>query len=198
MYLLDVAKDIEVEAELETPIVQGNIDDWSNHWLPAVVKILAELMKRQVPVSDWPQSAHWNWSAKMTQMQGLLAFQSYSVICNGMTQGLMRVDLTKSARIPTQKGKPLVFVDYLEAAPWNRSDLGNPPRFQGVGTALMTAAVDLSIQEGFKGRVGLHALPQANRFYEHTCGMTDLGPDPAYNDRMRYYEMTPEQAEAFL
>lgn len=39
------------------------------------------------------------------------------------------------------------------------------PRLRGVGTALVTAAVALSEDEGFKGRIGLHSLPQAEDFY---------------------------------
>jgi hypothetical protein len=49
----------------------------------------------------------------------------------------------------------------------------------------------------FKGRIGLHSLPQANAFYANTCGMTDLGFDQDY-EGLRYFEMTPGQAEAFI
>lgn len=42
---------------------------------------------------------------------------------------------------------------------------------------------------------GLHSLPQANGFYANTCGMTDLGPG---YDNLRYFEMTPEQAQVFI
>ena len=49
----------------------------------------------------------------------------------------------------------------------------------------------------FHGRIGLHSLPQANGFYANTCGMTDLGTDPDYGG-LRYFEMTPEQARAFV
>ena len=50
----------------------------------------------------------------------------------------------------------------------------------------------------FHGRIGLHSLPQANDFYANTCGMTDLGADRDYNGGLRYFEMTPEQAQAFI
>jgi hypothetical protein len=33
------------------------------------------------------------------------------------------------------------------------------------------------MEEGFRGRIGLHALPQAETFYARNCGMTDLGND---------------------
>ena len=46
-------------------------------------------------------------------------------------------------------------------------------------------------------RIGLHSLPQANGFYANTCGMTDLGADLDHRG-LRYFEMTPEQAQAFI
>jgi hypothetical protein len=45
------------------------------------------------------------------------------------------------------------------------------------------------------GRLGL-SLPQADAFYRK-IGMTDLGQDSAYQN-LRYFEMTAEQARAFL
>ncbi len=89
-------------------------------------------------------------------------------------------------------------MEYLENAPWNRKELlFDPPRYRGVGTILIGAAIDLSKSEGFKGRLGLHSLPQSNRFYANTCGMTDMGVDASYQN-LSYFEMTPEQAEAFI
>ena len=61
----------------------------------------------------------------------------------------------------------------------------------------MRAAIELSKELGFKGRIGLHSLPQANGFYANICGMTDLGADAKYND-LRYFEMMSEQADAFI
>lgn len=60
----------------------------------------------------------------------------------------------------------------------------------------MTAAIAVSEDEGFKGRLGLHSLPQADDFYRK-IGMTDLGQDAAYQN-LRYFEMTSEQARAFF
>jgi hypothetical protein len=40
-------------------------------------------------------------------------------------------------------------------------------------------------------------LPQADSFYAIKCGMTDLGKD-ANKQGLRYFEMTPVQAAAFL
>lgn len=110
----------------------------------------------------------------------------------------MILDTLRSARLQSQAGKSMIYVEYLEVAPWNRRHLGDEvPRFRAVGSALMRAAIEFSYQEGFKGRIGLHSLPQSNGWYANTCGMADLGTDPDYQ-HLRYFEMTPEMAEAFI
>lgn len=197
IYLLDTATGASVEAELREAIEQAQIDDWVGKWLPAVVAMMQELVTNQVPPSQWPQSLHWNWVQKTAKVQGLLAFRGFSIVAQGVTQGLAQVNLTKSAQESSQAGKPLVYVEYLEVAPWNRPELGATPRLRGVGGALITAAIALSNEEGFRGRIGLHSLPQADAFYRRRCGMTDLGTDPGYQN-LRYFEMTAEQARAFL
>lgn len=101
------------------------------------------------------------------------------------------------ARIDGQAGKPLVYVDFVENAPWNRPELNNPPRFRGVGSVLIRATIALSHHYEYKGRIDLHSLPHAHDFCANDCGMTDLGQDEHY-DRLRYFEMTPEQADAFI
>jgi hypothetical protein len=197
IYLLDVATGKAVEAELRDAIEDAQLEDWLTKWQPALLGVLQDLARKGVPQAQWPQSWHWNWQEKTAKVSGLLAFKGFSVIALGETQGLAQVDLNKSARIQSQIGKPLVYVDYLEAAPWNRPELGAAARLRGVGTALITAATALSLEEGFKGRIGLHSLPQADEFYRDRCGMTDLGQDANYQN-LRYFEFTPDQAGKFL
>ena len=197
IYLLDVASGDSIEGELRDAIEQAQLDDWQTKWQPALFAVLQDLARKGVPPTQWPQSWHWNWAQKTARVQGLLAFKGLSVVAQGETQGLAQVDLTKSAREPSATGKPLVYLDYVEVAPWNRPELGSTPRLRGVGTALITAAVALSEDEGFKGRIGLHSLPQAENFYRRRCSMTDLGQDTAYQN-LRYFEMTAAQARVFL
>lgn len=107
----------------------------------------------------------------------------------------------RSGRIASQKGKPLTYVDYLEAAPWNvkplMQALGRSQEFAAVGTRLIEAAVRKSLDEGFKGRLALHSLSTSERFYLDVCGMTAVGRDPA-KQNLLWCEFTPEQAERFL
>jgi hypothetical protein len=148
-------------------------------------------------MAKWPQSWHWNWKEIASNAEGLLAYRYFGVVARNVTQGLMRVDLTKTCRVAAQAGKPLVYVDLVEAAPWNQPNSNDVSRLRGVGTALISAAVELSFQEKLEGRIGLHSLHQADEFYRDKCGMTELGFDHSYGG-LRYFEMTSTQAHAFL
>ncbi len=65
--------------------------------------------------------------------------------------------------------------------------------YRKAGDLLLRAAILLSRETGWEGRVGLHALPQAESFYRDRH-MSDLGIDSAYQG-LRYFEMTPEQSQ---
>jgi len=109
----------------------------------------------------------------------------------------MIVNLTKlTARLPSQRGKDLAYIEYVSTAPWNRPEISGIQQFHGVGLNMVRAAVELSRNESFHGRIGLHSLPQAAGFYGGTCGMSELGTDRDYYN-LTYFEMTSAQADAF-
>ncbi len=187
-----------VEAELWHGIVDKNLADWEAEWIPDLQRRLKLLNRRNVERRFWPQSRHWNWRDKLREIERRLASLSFAIVADGMTQAMMTIDLTKRARLPRQEGQHLVYVDFLETAPWNRNDIAKEPaRFGGCGSILFNAAVRQSRLEGFKGRTGLHSLPQANAFYANVCGMADLGRDATY-ENLRYFEMDPDTARVFI
>ena len=99
-------------------------------------------------------------------------------------------------RSASHKGKPVLYVKYIETAPWNlREYVGDAARFGGVGTSLIVAAIELSAEEEFRGRIALHSLPQSEQFYAKF--MDDLGIDDDV-EGLRYFEMTEEQAIRFM
>ena len=64
---------------------------------------------------------------------------------------------------------------------------------------MIAAAIQLSMDEGNRGRISLHSLPHADTFYRDKYGMTDLGLDASYHPHpLRYFEMTEFQAAAFM
>lgn len=196
--LWNVASGQPEDAELRHAITEKQLADWEAEWVPTLFTALQRLNRAGVARQHWPQSRHWDWRRKTEALQGMLANPGFCIVCGGLTQGMMLADTTmKRCRMPGQQGKNLVYVSFVETAPWNRQEFGDPPRYRGVGSILLGAAIELSTELGFKGRVGLHSLPQSNGYCANFCGMTDLGPDPDYQG-LRYFEMTSEQAEAFM
>lgn len=199
IHLLNVARDELEPAELWDAITEQQLEDWEGEWAPELFKAVQRLKRAGVDRKYWPQSLHWNWRRKVMALQGMrLAYPSFSIVCDGLTQGMMIVDTVKKrCQIDNQEGQHLVYVKFVETAPWNRRELFDRPRYRGIGSILIRAAVALSEDLEFHGRIGLHSLSQATGFYADTCGMTDLGADPDC-DGLHYFEMTPEQSRVFV
>lgn len=186
-----------VPVELWDDIAKEHVELWTATWRPEINQMVERLKQAGVPREKWPQDLHWDWSKKADQTRGYLAYQRFALIHEGQLQGLMLVNLTSAtARLKVQRGKDMAYVDFVSTAPWNRPDFGHTPKFVGVGSVLVRVAVELSRAEGFHGRIGLHSLPQAEKFYRKTCRMTDLGADTGYYG-LTYFEMTENQATEF-
>lgn len=196
LFLLDAEKN-PVPAELLHAIGEQQLADWEDFWKPETDRAVARLKEAGVARALWPQSRHWDWRAKTANYRGALSKPGFCVVCDGVTQGLMFIDTLRSARAPSQSGKSIIYVDFLEVAPWNRRDFPGGPRYTIVGSALLRAAIELSISEDCKGRIGLHSLPQSDNWYANVIKMIDLGRDPGYQN-LRYFEVTPEIAQAFI
>lgn len=192
--LLDKRTGKFVPAELVETINEGHLASVEKEWMPVLLRRLRELVGQRQPL---PENRHWVWREKVTHIRGLLAYRTFAIVCEGQTQGLMQINTAGTCRLPGQVGKPLAYVDYLETAPWNRASIVARPRFGLVGTLLIRAAIEVSLEEEFHGRIGLHSLPQSEVFYVQACEMTDLGIDGTYQN-LKYFEMTPEQAASFL
>jgi len=138
------------------------------------------------------EHAHWNWRNKLDRVAaGRLRL--VAVECEGDMQGVMAVD--RVPRPASLSAGSAVYIDYVEAVPWNLRS-ASAPRFMGIGTALLVAAIRLSCDEGHEGRIGLHSLPQAEPFYLR-CGLTRVGVDHAYYE-LPYYECTAQRAAEWL
>ncbi|MCP1975662.1 GNAT family N-acetyltransferase [Bradyrhizobium elkanii] len=201
--LRETATNAAVVAEVYDGVDQSHLANWQTKWKP-IIEATRLRLEQQGAKNALPQSSHWEWDKKAAHFQKLLAYRMFVVVCQGDTQGLMAVatDPRHRTRVADDKGRAglgLAYVDYLESAPWNRPEHVPQPRFRGVGSVLIAAAVQLSLDENFKGRVGLHSLPQSEDFYRTNIGMADLGPDNTYaNFPLRYFEMTEIAARAFI
>lgn len=198
--LLDRLMDREVEVSVWQSLDDRHVEDFAQRWKPHFDAKFEELRQRgelteEMVAKFQLQDAHWSWAEKRQQRQDMMAWSSFAVEAEDITQGLMFVSLEGFAREPSGRGKHLVEIDLLATAPWNRFRLVPQPQFKGIGRLLMAAAISLSVDQEFDGRIGLHALPQAESWYRDVLGMTDLGVD---GTQMRYFEMTEAQAQAFI
>lgn len=201
--ILELSTGAFVDAELSDEVTMDHFIETQRDWRPMVVAATKSMVLRGVDSKLQPRHWRWNWENKEVQLKQF-GVSFYGIEYAGQLQGLMKVDLAKhSARIPTQTGEGVAYVDYLEVAPWNireiASELGQEQRFGVVGVNLYAAAVLLSQEAGFEGRVGLHSLPhpKTEQFYQKTCRMLPLQRDKAKEDLL-YLETTPELAELFL
>ena len=198
IFLWDRHKGEPVEAlliaSLDSLRVEAAVEAWGNQ---------AEVCARQwheagVPREEWPDHHHWNWNWKAQRYSGLLAYQFVGIEYRDAMQGLMLVaNVGHYSKLIEQKGKGLAYVHYVATAPWNDPDYVANPRFGLVGKVLVGAAIEVSREAGFRGRLGLHSLPKAEAFYRERCGMADLGVDP-HVEYLRYFEMTSSQARRYM
>jgi hypothetical protein len=187
-----------VEAILIDGVTEGDVQAAESTWKPFLETEIRRMENAGVPKDRLPQHRHWDWRQKYGAIEGYAAYQMFGIECESEMQGMMLVSTAgKVCRIESQKGKSLVYVHFLAAAPWNLASIVAEPRFSLIGSILLATAIQLSIQEEFSGRIGLHSLPQADGWYANDCGMTDLGCDAAAHN-LRYFEMTAEQASEFL
>ena len=127
----------------------------------------------------------WDWEFKLRFITTQENREGYAIEYEDETQGLMLFE-TQMHGSRLSEGKRLVYVDGIATAPWNREFVPNPPKVKGVGTALLAFARTRSLELGYEGRVGLHSLPGAEKFYERQ-GMFDLGQEEDY-DNLVYFE----------
>lgn len=187
-----------VSATLIDGVTEAEVSSAESKWRPLFEKEVLRMQQAGVPKEKWPQHRHWDWRQKFDAIEGYAAYQMFGIECEAEMQGLMLVSTAgKVCRVESQKGKALVYIHFLAAAPWNSPNIASEPRFALVGNTLVATAIQLSINEEFSGRIGLHSLPQADAWYAKNCKMTDLGCDPTAHN-LRYFEMTAEQASEFL
>lgn len=192
-HLVRPLDDTIVAAKLIIGVTVDEIDEAVGLWSPYLTQQIQAGIGR-------PQHAHWEWERKARAVNGLLAYTFCGITVETEMQALMlREDTFARAKHPDQRGMPIVYVPFLATAPWNDKEIVPTPAYRGCGTILLKESVDYSHTIGYKGRVGLHSLPQAEGFYRDRCKMVDLGvdPDPEHQN-LRYFEFTNEAARTFL
>ncbi|MGD1861599.1 MAG: hypothetical protein ACFB0E_16730 [Leptolyngbyaceae cyanobacterium] len=155
-----------------TNLAETHLSDFDTLWKP---------MLRQVAAED----KFWDWVVKKRISISSDNFESYAIEYERVAQGLITLE-TQWHRSWIDRSQRLVYVEALSSAPWNRVLIQQPPTFRGVGTLLLNFARQRSLQLGYGGRIGLHSLPGARRFYDMK-NMMEFGSDPDKDDLV-YFE----------
>ena len=165
-----------VAATLSSSITKGVLKE-VRAWMPILSRHGAE-------------DASWNWSDllqdfRLLQRQNLGEYEFQVLRCRRQVQGLMIVEIAHHMSPVTRN--PIVYVEYIAVAPWNRPGIQDPRRFSGCGRVLIRMAAKRSQALGYSRVVGLHSLPGSRGFYR-SSGLKDFGPDPQ-EDGLHYFEL---------
>jgi hypothetical protein len=200
--LRNLHKGETVDALLHNGLAEDQIRTAQSEWEPVRKQSIQALLAQGYSLEDLPKHWGWDWTRKISRLGNpLLGF--YGIECDGKMQGLLEVSKEGHfAKLPSQKGKPLIYVKYVETAPWNIKLLEPKPTFGGVGARLIRVAVELSLDEDCKGRVGLHSLPgnkkgETEWFYQQVCLMEPMEAE-LDGEGLLYFELTEEKADEFL
>jgi hypothetical protein len=119
VHLIDGTTGDFVAATLHENLKARNLELIERVWSEHRARLMADLLRHGVSESKWPQSLHWNWTAKAGDL-GLLAVNGTGVEIHGEWHALMMTKTVPDvARHPGDRGMPIVYVDYVESAPWN-------------------------------------------------------------------------------
>lgn len=143
-----------------------------------------ETLWKNMLIESGQADKDWNWDYKLRLATNDDRFEAYVIEQEEIAHGVVLIEtrwhrsqLSYGEAPSLERRSPLVYVEYLASAPWNRRSLEDPPFFAGIGGTLLSFARERSAELGYDGRMGLHSLPSAEAFYRR-CNMPDYGPDP--------------------
>lgn len=172
----------------------------------SIISVTREIAKHQMDAAWWQidrwksdrqkEGDHaWSWKkivgeVRQDRFANLVAVQTP----DGEIQGAIKYLFDGESLL--EPGEPSIFVEYLAAAPQNREWLVNPPKYRGVGTALVFYAVCDSWISGRQGRVTLVSLSseKTREFYTRR-GFSEVS---TLEDGNVEFEMTSIAAERWL
>lgn len=190
------------DAWLFQGIDTDNLAHIEGRWRPMFEQRKLEAKATGETLSDInAEDQHWQWGQKaIVAIQDPLVFEIFVLECAGNTQAVMLVRKGGPkcfSRHPAHPRAPLIYVDFLSTAPWNRPKLVKEPVYKGCGRILISTAISLSFEEEMQGRIGLHSLQKAEGFYRDQIGLTDFGEDNNYGG-LRYFELPSSGAAQFF
>ncbi|MEE8044297.1 MAG: GNAT family N-acetyltransferase [Thermodesulfobacteriota bacterium] len=142
-------------------------DSWSQYNLKLLEHIdnqnYGEEELSKVLDSIQTEDFHWDWFAKSWAMR-TAEYRWFYLYADNRPQGACVIYQPKDSALQTSN---IFYVEFVAVAPWNRDCLIREREFLGVGTILLKAALEYSVNElGLTPGFSLHSLPQAQKYYE--------------------------------
>ena len=175
---------------------------------PIIADFRSGNLKVGIATSAWPVAYGFNhWMEGSTELQlpapifeweSVAAFRPGDPIVvirlGNAAQAFMQIREGFAVPCPQGAREPLVYVSFLEVAPWNMAHAEHR-QFRGLGQLMLRFASQRSAQLGFGGRIGLHATSTAEPFYQSLGLETPICPNE-YNEL--YFELSQSQAHRLL
>jgi hypothetical protein len=154
---------------------------WEEQWKKALDK------GRRSGPNNYPD-AEWDWSSIFKAALKSQGSKGYCIIYNGKLQGVLFISFTNRMNL---QDSPVVYVDYLASAPWNRVK----GEISFVGFWLIYRACQLSKNLGFGGRLALSSEPGAEQFYNEKIKMQKKGKN---KEGETYFELDENGCQTFM
>ncbi len=119
---LDRRKGEFVDAVFHDDITADQLSEAEAQWKPVRNDAIRRLLyagKTKDEIQRLFQHAHWDWDRKAAPLLvGLLTIRCFGIEASGQWQGLVMLDMAAHcAQLEPDRGKPLIYVEFLETAP---------------------------------------------------------------------------------
>jgi hypothetical protein len=177
-------------AQVELRPVSGGVADVAQVYL-------ANILDVRSTTGYWSAASSplYNWISVFNfhAAEGVLAF-GLSCLHRPYAEALMVVRDRHIVKCDNGHRDPLVYVSFLEVAPWNQPTAVER-EYQGLGPIMLRIACEFSVQRGYGGRLGLHSVAAAEAFYRR-LGFESLDCPSEHHEL--YLEVHESRAEALL
>lgn len=166
-----------------TLITSTHIDEIEILWKPELVS--SESWDKRLDIKQYLQYQH--------------IYEVYVLESNSIAQGLI-ILRTIEAISRLEPIKNVLYIKVLVVAPWNRPSQSTRS-YKGVGTVLLLFSILHSINLGFKGRIALHSMKEAEGFYQQLPFIqvgSDLFRFGAETLELKYLELPEDEVELIM
>lgn len=170
----------------------ADAEQWAKEWQPV-------LRRARGRHPELGADAEWDWAKEIRDGATVDGRLAVALRRGTALEGLMSLSfLPGQTRLDPDKGRDLLYIEYVGVAPANQRAPVGDRKIKGIGKFLVRIAATLSVDLGLDGRVGLHSKDNATDFYEHNCGFTPLGVEACDDGDWMYFEIDAEGAKLLM